>query len=338
MASVRARTLHGRRYYYLAETARIEGKVRYFERYLGRVLPPNLESIRRDLRAEVRAARWYPRLADIREEYRRAMVRLPDTARNEQIERFGIEFTYHTNRIEGSSLTLRETAAIIARGVAPRAKPLADILEAKAHQEVYRSLLTDRRVPSIGLVLEWHAALFAGTKADIAGKLRTYPVGIGGSRFVPPPPEEVGPLLRRLFRWSGERRREIHPVELAGILHLRFETIHPFGDGNGRVGRLLMNYLLHRSGFPMWNIRYEEREAYYDALERVHGVPGELSFLDWFLRSYTRHHGPRVRPGGSRGPSPLAKLSSAKRDRSEPKRRYPRSVPSSPPSDSGGLE
>jgi Fic family protein len=180
--------------------------------------------------------------------------------------------------------------------VAPKAKPLADVLEARAHQAVYRQMLAERRPLSVAMVRGWHRSLLEATKPDLAGALRTYPVGIGGSRSVPPPPEEVGPHLRGLFRWYTQRRRKIHPLELAAILHLRFETILPFGVGNGTVGGLIMNYVLDRAGFPMLDIPYERREQYYDALERAQAAPGELSFLEWFLRTYVRRYGHRTGP------------------------------------------
>jgi Fic family protein len=296
VVAIRIREVHGKKYYYLAQTVRIRGKVHYRERYLGRRPPRDLEKVRRDLLAETRAEKWYPMLEEIRGAYRREMSRLPDSVKRDEMDRFGIEFTYNTNRIEGSSLSLRETAAIIERGVTPEAKPLADVLEARAHQAVFRQMLAEKRPLSLTLLLSWHRSLFEATKPGLAGKVRSYPVGISGSRFVPPGPEEVGPLLRGLFRWYGHRRRTVHPVELAGILHLRFETIHPFGDGNGRVGRLMMNYVIERAGFPMFDITYSGREQYYDALERSHERPGELAFLEWFFRTYVRQQQRRNRP------------------------------------------
>jgi Fic family protein len=290
VTSVRARTVGGQTYYYLVQTARIHGRVRYRERYLGRKVPRDLEPVRQALLAEIRAEKWYPLLEEIRSAHRRELAGIPGSVRQEELERFGIEFTYNTNRIEGSSLTLRETDAVLSRGVMPKAKPLSDVLEARAHQGVYRRMLTERGPLDEKKVLDWHRALFESTKPELAGLLRTYGVGIGGSRFAPPPPEEVGPLFRALLRWYADRRGSRHPVEVAAILHVRFETIHPFGDGNGRVGRLLMNHVLHHAGYPMLDLPYEGREGYYSALERSHTSAGELSFLEWFLRTYVRAH------------------------------------------------
>ena len=77
----------------------------------------------------------------------------------------------------------------------------------------------------------------------------------------------------------------MHPIELAGRMHYRFEKIHPFGDGNGRIGRLLMNSILWKSGYPMLIIEYKKRKAYYKALEKDEG-----GFLQYFIRTYVKVH------------------------------------------------
>jgi Fic family protein len=290
VASVRRRRVKGKTYFYLVQTFRFQGRVRYRERYLGRRIPRDLEVVRRELLAKVRAERWYPELDAIRDAFQRERSRQPAVVRRDEIDRFGIEFTYNTNRIEGSTLTLRETAAVVTRGVVPKAKPLADVLEARAHHQLFLAILAERGPLSVPRVIDWHRTLFETTKPTLAGRLRDYQVGIGGSRFVPPPPAEVPRLLSGLFRWYNRQRPKVHPVELAAILHLRFETIHPFGDGNGRIGRLIMNYVLSQAGFPLLDIRFERREQYYRALERAHTARGERSFLEWFLRTYVAQH------------------------------------------------
>ena len=100
-------------------------------------------------------------------------------------------------------------------------------------------------------------------KKDIAGKLRQHQVAIPGSRFMPPFPVETYTLLTDFFRWYGRNKDHIHPAELAALVHLKLVTIHPFADGNGRISRLIMNFVLRRYRFPMLNIPYEKRSGYY---------------------------------------------------------------------------
>jgi Fic family protein len=80
----------------------------------------------------------------------------------------------------------------------------------------------------------------------------------------------------------------MNPVELAALAHLKFVTIHPFADGNGRVSRLMMNFILHRHGYPMFNIDHRRRNSYYRALERSQLVKDERVFTAWFFRWYER--------------------------------------------------
>ena len=105
---------------------------------------------------------------------------------------------------------------------------------------------------SLQLLLEWHRILLKETKADIAGKIRKHQVAISGSKFMPPFPAEVYPLLREFFSRYEKNKSKLHPVELAALVHLKFVTIHPFSDGNGRISRIIMNFVLHKKDTLCW--------------------------------------------------------------------------------------
>ena len=107
---------------------------------------------------------------------------------------------------------------------------------------------------------------------------------------MPPSPVEIQPLLRAFFRWYDRNKHSMHPVELAAGVHLRFVTIHPFADGNGRMSRMLMNFVLHQHGFPLLNIPYEGRRGYYNALERSQVKENDSTFIPWFFRRYLKEH------------------------------------------------
>jgi Fic family protein len=134
---------------------------------------------------------------------------------------------------------------------------------------------------SLQIVLYWHKKLFESTKSDIAGKIRQHQVTISGSKFVPPFPAEIYPLLRELFKWydKNKSKNKLHPVALAALVHLKFVTIHPFTDGNGRISRLMMNFVLHKHAFP-----------YYNALERAQVKKQDNIFVQWFFRRYVKEH------------------------------------------------
>ena len=199
-----------------------------------------------------------------------------------------IKFTYDTQRIEGSKLTLRETANLLENGISPKSKPIDDIKEAEAHKQIFYEMLDYKKDFSFSIILHWHKNLFQSTKPDIAGKIRKHQVTIFGSKFVPPSPIEVYPLLMDFFKWYNKNKKELHPVELAALVHLKFVTIHPFADGNGRVSRLIMNFVLIKFDYPMSDIKYEGRTSYYNALERSQIKKNDNIFLQWFIKRYIK--------------------------------------------------
>ena len=201
-----------------------------------------------------------------------------------------IKFTYDTQKIEGSKLTLRETANLLENGITPKEKPIRDVKEAETHKKVFYELLKFRKDLSFDIVLHWHRILFLETKKDMAGILRKHQVAISGSKFMPPSPVEVYPLLNEFFKWYKKNKNKIQPVELAALVHLKFVTIHPFGDGNGRISRLIMNFVLKEHKYPMLNIKYEGRNSYYNALERSQVKKEEGIFIQWFIKNYIKEN------------------------------------------------
>ncbi|HET6458709.1 MAG TPA: Fic family protein, partial [Nitrosopumilaceae archaeon] len=186
--------------------------------------------------------------------------------------------------------TRRETADLLERGIAPKNKPMRDVQEAEAHRDLFLEILKSKKDLSLHEIMKWHWKLFNKTKQDIAGKLRTYQVGIGDSKFMPPSQVEVCPMLTEFFQWYNKNKNKLHPVELAALAHLKFVTIHPFGDGNGRISRLIMNFILNRKNYPMLDIQYEGRNSYYNALERSQVKKEGRIFLQWCVKKYIKEH------------------------------------------------
>jgi Fic family protein len=286
VASIRKRRLGGGTHYYLEQSYRLNGSVRKLEKYLGPSLPADIARLKKDFARDARVKLIHPRLEAIRKAFASEERTLPVSVREKSLRVFAVRFTYDTNRIEGSTLSLRETADLLEGGITPARRPLSDVKEAEAHEAVFRDMLGTKKDLSLQLILEWHHGLFRGTKPDIAGKLRDYQVYISGVKYMPPSPVEVHPLMMEMLAWYHREKSRLHPVELAASLHQRFESIHPFGDGNGRVGRLLLNFVLRRNGWPMLNIAYEKRRGYYAALEGSQTRRDEDVFIRWFLRRY----------------------------------------------------
>ncbi len=290
MVVVKKKAVDGREYFYLQHTVRTPTGVQAREKYLGTKLPSNVEAAKRDFLTEIYRERWYPLLDQVDSNYQKENRTLSPSALQKRDRQFSVKFTYDTNRIEGSTLTYRETSDLLEKGLSPSQKPIEDIKEAEAHDRVFHEAMRYKKDLSLQVILMWHMRLFGETKPDIAGKIRTHQVAISGSRFLPPSPVEVQPLLREFFRWYDRNKPIMHPVELAAGTHLRFVTIHPFADGNGRMSRLLMNFVLHKHGYPLLNIPYEGRRGYYNALERSQVKENDSTFIQWFFRRYLKEH------------------------------------------------
>jgi Fic family protein len=185
-----------------------------------------------------------------------------------------IEFLYESNRIEGNTLTLRETQLVLQEGMTISGKSLREHLEAINHNEALafiEELAVQKAEFSEYALKQIHALVLHGIDHDNAGRYRTVPVLIAGSKHIPPQAHLLQSLMDEYFRAYTAQKEHLHPVVLAAELHERLVTIHPFIDGNGRTARLVMNLILLRHGFPLAIIGgdYESRMAYYDALEHA---------------------------------------------------------------------
>jgi Fic family protein len=290
MVNVKKRRVSGKYYYYLEHSIRKEGKVVNKTLYLGDKIPENINKLKKEFMIELSKERWFSDFEKIKTEYQKERRIMPPSARTKEKQTFAVKFTYNTQKIEGSSLTLKETANLLEKGITPKEKPIDDVLEAEAHKEVFFEMLNYKKDLSLQIVLFWHKKLFERTKQDIAGKVRNHQVAISGSKFMPPMPAEIETELRDFFDWYNKNKANLNPVELAALVHLKFVTIHPFSDGNGRISRLIMNFVLYKHNYPMLDIAYEKRNTYYTALERSQIKKDTSPFLSWFFRRYLKEY------------------------------------------------
>jgi Fic family protein len=224
------------------------------------------------------------KLEKIRNNFQKEWKNVPPSAKQKDMQEIAIAFTYNTNAIEGSTITLEEARLIIEDKVAPN-KSIRDIREIESHAAVFLQMLKTKENLSERLFLDWHENIFRETKPDIAGRFRSYPIRVGS--YVAPDWHKVETLIKQLTVFVNES--SLNSVEVAARAHYMFEKIHPFGDGNGRIGRLLMNYVLWKNGYPMLIIEYAKRKSYYKALERT-----EEGFVSYFIRRYLAVHKQRL--------------------------------------------
>ena len=186
-------------------------------------------------------------------------------------EWFKVELTYTSNALEGNTLTRRETAVVIERGLTVGGKSLREHLEATNHAaaiDLVESFVKKQPHQVSGKeILAIHELILKGIDDPSAGHYRSIAVRIAGSRVVLPNPRKVPDLMDEFEAWLISKP-DLHPVAFAGEAHYRLVTIHPFVDGNGRTARLLMNLLLMMQGYPPAIIRKRDRLKYLAALEQ----------------------------------------------------------------------
>jgi Fic family protein len=181
-------------------------------------------------------------------------------------EVYNIRLTYHSNAIEGNTLTQSETQIVIEKGITIGGKPLKDHLEAINHVEAIdfiRDLAMDERAITEWDIRQIHGLVCKGERN--AGAYRTVNVMAAGNNYRYPDAIMVPELMQGFGDWLHSNPA-LHPVGIATEIHYRLATIHPFQDGNGRTARLLMNLSLLRSGYPIAVIKTEDRSAYIDAI------------------------------------------------------------------------
>lgn len=192
-------------------------------------------------------------------------------------EKLSLEWTYNSNAIEGNTLTLRETKVVL-EGITVGGKSLREHFEAINHRDAI--LYVEELVATHEPLSEWqikniHGLVLKGVDDNEAGRYRRENVVIAGTSTAPPDFLHLNDEMRDLIAWY-EAAGQLHAIERASELHTRFVEIHPFVDGNGRTGRLLMNLELMKAGYPPAVIRKEDRLAYYDALDKA-CVSGDLA-------------------------------------------------------------
>lgn len=212
-----------------------------------------------------------------------AMRPLTDGERERLRTAFLVDYTYSSNAIEGNTLTLSETAMVLS-GVTIGEKPLKDHLEAIGHRDAFLFLeefVKSGESVSEAFIRQIHSLVLADKPMD-KGIYRRIPVVITGAVHTPPQPYLVSPMMEAWVRDLQATR--IHPLVAAAEFHIRFETIHPFIDGNGRTGRLLANFILMKAGYLPISIKYENRRAYYEAFTSYHSDGNLLPMLDIFVQ------------------------------------------------------
>ena len=303
---IEKRRNRGRTLYYLAHSYRKNEKIRKIRIYLGADLPTSLlerkkkkaeEKIKTQLQKSMfihdpyRTVLSPSELGELRAIEAKGRIKMLHLSEDDW-RRFTEAFTYDTNAIEGSSVTGNEVENILEKNKWPE-KPKEEISETYGVAEAVAYLRKTKEHISLGLIKELHRIIFKNSK-HFAGSFRArgrevaVVDGAGNIIHQGAPSSQVASLLKELVSWYSMNRKKYPPLVLAAVVHNQFENIHPFEDGNGRVGRLLLINILLKHNLPPLNIELKNRKEYYSALQKYENDQNIKPMIELMLKEYKR--------------------------------------------------
>jgi len=289
----------GKPYYKLVHTVRKGKKLTHKTKYIGKTLPPQgrLEHLKKEFLKEISGQKYrylssedVERIESKRAEYKKEIKRLSQSEKKSNLKEFIIRFTYDSSKLSGVNVTLRQTSLILKEGVIPKnMKNLKDVKELENHEKGIIAIAKYKGKLDIGFIKKLHKILFAGIDDSIAGVLRDElkrNIKLAGTSYVPPKWQDIVKELDNFFKWYKSENRKLHTLELASLIHLRVISIQPFVDGNSRLSRLLMNWILWKKNYPPIDIPIEDLENYYNALDKYQIERKEKPFVDYIKQIY----------------------------------------------------
>lgn len=280
MAYFTEKRIKGKKYRYAVQSVRLEnGKVvKIGRRTDKKAITPALREYfskkENELRAEAALERFgtdgiftreqIAKLEKTRREYKKIISKLTKKQLQDLFDRFTVNFTYESNALEGNSLTLKDVAIVLFEGKAPEGTDLREVYETRNSREVVSLILGKKFRAQEADIIKMHKILVKDMGIETGYK--KIPNFLLGREVETAPPEKVGKEMKKLMDWfCGEKK--MHPLQKAALFHGRFEKIHPFDDGNGRVGRFLINVALVNAGYAPLIIRKSQRTAYLKCLQ-----------------------------------------------------------------------
>ena len=311
MVSVKERKVKGRTYMYVSASATFKGETKRFEKSIG---PKDMgkKKLRRrvDFYSEVLETKKeyyliYLETKSVRFKYlpsgyafpliltkrlyHSGLNKLYPSELKKYQNEFDVRYVHNTTAIEGNTLTLKETGLVLDDGIAPARKELREIHEVENYRKVLKFVREYKKDVNLDFILKIHSLIQRNIDDNTAGTFRRIVIGIRGSKWEPPPPIQVNEDLKKLLKWYNNNKVRLHPIELAGIFHHKFLQIHPFVDGNGRVGRELLNFILGHNGYPSLIIPVERREEYLKYLEKA-DMGDNKPLLEYFVEILVEDH------------------------------------------------
>ncbi len=267
----------------------------------GKINTEKISELKTEFELELKSGKKYTYLNTAQvleiEKLRQAYFEKIGLLDTEEIETFNTSFftelTYNSNSIEGNSLSLEETSLVINEHLVPEGKTLREIYEAQNHLKAIQFL---KRYPGNideRMILKLHSIILNNISERFAGRYREGTVRIFGSDVKFPNADKVPQLMKNLVYWYNQHKKKYHPFELAVIFSTKLVSIHPFVDGNGRISRLIMNFILQKNKYPWINVYTQQRAPYLAIIRK--GNEGEygpaLEFMIQSLRENLQSYG-----------------------------------------------
>ena len=301
---IKKRIINGRKYRYAARSIRMpDGSVRSLQKIMdGR--PGSEVEKALDEKEAMERARYllkkcrpdhifteeeFAKIERIRVGYRKVIRKLDKASLKDMLDRFTANFTYESNALEGNSLTLKDVTIVMFENASPKGSDLREVYETRNSRKVVELIAGNKFRVSEHDIIRMYSMLMMDI--DPSAGYKKIPNFIVGSRLKTALPENVPVEMKKLLGWYAQNEGSMHPLKLAALFHGKFEQIHPFRDGNGRVGRFLVNIILVSRKYPPLIVRKSQRIAYLRTLEKFdsgHTDAIERFMLERFKETYRK--------------------------------------------------
>ena len=293
MAFISKKIIAGKERYYLEKSVRIHGKIKKYSLYLKdrntpkKILQEDLQKLEEKINTEILNAAitsykqnyifteaTLRKIEELKQYYQTLIKKFTPAQLNDLLDRFTVNFTYESNAIEGNSLTLKDVTFIIKEGKVLPGKDLREVYETLNTRKALEWIFEKHPKVSEKNILHLHKLVIENT--GVTRGYKKFPNFLLGRRVETTLPELVKEEMQKLLSWYGANTA-MHPLQRAALFHGKMEKIHPFEDGNGRVGRLLINLMLLAEGYSPLIIRKTQRVSYFHALDAFdNGHPDNL--------------------------------------------------------------
>ncbi len=305
MVAVKTKKIRGKKYLYAEYSFRLpDGRVKKISKLIKNIRDKEKKDIKdyfleKEIEAHQRHAlnkykvdhvltkEKIEKIETIRIGYKSLLKNLTEKQMKDILDRFTINFTYESNAIEGNSLTLKDVTFILIENIVPKGKDLREVYETRNTRTANELLFSNKIKITIKGITNLHSILVKDT--GVQEGFKKFPNVLLMRNVETIPPEKVEEEMKKLADWYDKVKEKEHPIRIASEFHGRFERIHPFEDGNGRVGRVLINAILLENKYPPLIIRKTMRSSYFSALEandKGYKPKLERFILDKFERTF----------------------------------------------------